>query len=197
MRKIQFVNGDYYHVFNRGVERRNIFASDSDRHYILSAFRKYETNSNGEKIVEINAFCLMNNHYHLHIRQLKDGGISRFMHRVFTAYVMYFNRRHARSGRLFESVFKAIPVVHDGQLAHLVRYIHLNPVQSMIEFGKLDTGSILQYAKTYRWSDCDQYIAGRGKLKCIFDDISYSDYLSQGIAWKTGLTSSLSLNQPI
>ena len=112
--------------------------------------------------MEIVAFCLMPNHFHLILKQLKDGGITKFMRKLGTGYAMYFNQKNKRNGVLFQGKFKAIPIENDNYLIHLSRYIHINP----IEFTEPDwkTKGIKnwneagEFLKHYRWSSYLDYI---------------------------------------
>jgi putative transposase len=139
-RKIYVENG-YYHVYNRGVEKRIIFQDDQDYHVFLSYLKLYlsppppitQKQSNVWKnnlFQEINllAYCLMPNHFHLLIHQQSKQAINQFIQRIGTKYAMYFNKRYERKGTLFEGVYKAVLVEKDEQLLHLSRYIHLNPL---------------------------------------------------------------------
>ncbi|MBL7159432.1 transposase [Candidatus Microgenomates bacterium] len=156
MRKTVLSINHVYHIYNRGVEKRKIFLDSADysrfistlKHcldynypYSLLNLRLKQAESPEKKqkvllqletrrinpLVEIFSFCLMPNHYHLTLKQLVENGISSFMHKIGTAYTKYFNIHQDRSGRLFESSFKAIRVETDEQLIHLSRYQHLNP----------------------------------------------------------------------
>ncbi len=144
---VPFVTQDFYHIFNRGVEKRVIFSSDRDYQRFLqtlyyyqfsgpkpqfSTQNRFKTNnfSSNPKIIEIVCYCLMPNHFHLLIKQLKDHGIQEFMQKVINSYTKYYNTKHNRVGHLFQGVFKAVSVDCDNQLLHVSRYIHLNPYVS-------------------------------------------------------------------
>lgn len=145
-----FIAGGYYHAYNRGVEKRDIFLDDQDYRvflhllkYYLSPQDKQQVHplinlqgfvlvrprplANLEKEVELLAFCLMPNHFHLLIKQITQTGMSKLMRRLLTTYAMYFNSRYDRVGHLFQSSYKAVLVDKDEYLLHLSRYIHLNP----------------------------------------------------------------------
>lgn len=130
----------YYHVYNRGVAKQNIFGDASDKDYLLKLFERYlsENDDKIEKItakkfvdeIEINAYCFMNNHFHLLIWLEKDTkAIPLFMKSVFTSYTMYFNKKYNRVGPLFQSRYKASRITNDPYLIHISRYIHLNPME--------------------------------------------------------------------
>ena len=146
-RVVPFVNDCYYHVYNRGTEKRQTFLSDRDYRRFLQTLYYYQFKGpkprfsthkklkilNLEalpKIVEIISYCLMPNHFHLLLRQLSNGGISEFTSKVTNSYTKYFNTKQNRVGPLFQGQFKAVLVETDEHLAHLSRYIHLNPYVS-------------------------------------------------------------------
>lgn len=146
MRKTTFENGEYYHVYNRGVDKRDIFLSDNDRFRFLESMREfnqvapvvslYIKNRVGknvavqplqnEKLVEIISYCLLPNHFHLILKQEKDGGISEFMKRLGGGYTWFFNYRHERSGSLFQGRFKSIHIDSNEYLLYLSAYVSGN-----------------------------------------------------------------------
>lgn len=156
-RMTPLVMGEYYHIYNRGVARQPTFLSKKDHerfiiclHYYsfenvpfrLSKFLQLPKEDRDKWIkelelknniaVEIIAFCLMPNHFHLLLKQVSDKGISTFMKKVTDAYTRYFNKRHGRVGSVFQGAFKAVHISHEEQLLHLSRYIHLNPLVSIV-----------------------------------------------------------------
>ncbi|MFH1295197.1 MAG: transposase [bacterium] len=156
MRKIQFANDNYYHIYNRGVDKRYVFISDEDREKLLSYLEELRFDDSGIERVEIHAFCLMDNHYHLLLKQILKNGISEFMHDIGTGYTNYFNLIHKRSGCLFEGPFKAKHINTDGYLWHLFRYIHLNPLSNFdkawIDGKKIEIDRALEFVDKYQWS---------------------------------------------
>lgn len=124
-RRIQFV-GAIYHVTMRGVERRAIFRHDADRERFMAQLAE----SIERFGVRLYGFCLMPNHVHLLV-ETPRANLSAFMHRLQTAYTVYFNRRHRRVGHLMQGRFAAKPVHGDAYLLQVSRYIHLNPVFTM------------------------------------------------------------------
>lgn len=152
----EYDTDSYYHLYNRGAGNQKIFLDSSDKRKFLSLIERYVTSrderDDSEKLypeyeVEINAYCLMGNHFHLLIYQSGDRyALSRLMRSVSTAYSMYFNKKYKRHGHVFQSVFKASRISDDSYLAHITRYIHMNPRTYM----------------TYRWSSLAAYL-GRGQ----------------------------------
>lgn len=144
---------EFYHLYNRGADKRKIFLAKADYErfvtllYVangtqpvrLENIRRSEQGSTlltralevdrGEPLVSIAAYCLMPNHFHLLVRQKKEGGISRFMQKLTTAYTMYFNTKNDRNGTLFQGKFKSEHVGNDRYLKYLLAYIHLNPTK--------------------------------------------------------------------
>ncbi len=140
---------EYYHLYNRGIDKRNIFSSQKDvtRFFrsILefntlnpigsiyeNSFRKQKhrlggfTSKSEKKLVDLVAYCINPNHYHFIVRQVSDRGIEKFMHRLATGYTMYFNEKEKRSGALFQGVFKSIHINSNEYLLHLSSYVNLN-----------------------------------------------------------------------
>lgn len=146
-RTTPFLTNNFYHIFNRGVEKRKTFLHNRDYGRFLQTvyyyqfggpkpklstytrFRLQNFNQN-PKIVEINCYCLMPNHFHLLVKQIKDGGIHEFMSKLLNSYTKYYNTKHDRIGPLFQGQFKAVPIKNEFQLVQLSRYIHLNPLVS-------------------------------------------------------------------
>lgn len=156
MRKVQFNNGDFYHVYNRGVDKRATFIDEKNKQRFLKSLKLSRFNKDGDELVEIHAYCLMDNHYHLLVRQVCDKGISDFMHAVGTGYTNYFNLSYDRSGCLFEGPYKARSVDSDAYLWHLFRYIHLNPLDKFDKrwrvSGVKNIAKALDFVNEYRWS---------------------------------------------
>lgn len=152
-RTITFSTDEWYHCFSRGVDKRKIFLSKADYERFLMlmyvcnsttplhlsslvrtpvqgrALNKVLEQERGEPLVDIGAYALMPNHYHLLLSELVEGGLSEFMHRVGTGYTMYFNKKYARTGALFSSRFKARHVATDQYFRRVVNYIHGNPAE--------------------------------------------------------------------
>lgn len=135
----QYSADAFYHIYNRGIDKRIIFQDDNDYKYFSWLFARTlgpkpvidrygrEYNWLGDQIQAL-AFCWMPNHYHILLEQ-KDNekAITELMQGVGTAYTMYYNKRYNRKGRLFESSYKASIITEDDYFAHISRYIHLNP----------------------------------------------------------------------
>lgn len=133
---------EIYHVVCRGVGRQDIFEDDADRTYFLSALRDELASRDGETL----AWCLMNNHVHLLLR-MPLNELSATMRSVGSDYALYFNRRHDRTGHLFQGRFRSEPVETDAYLLTVVGYIHRNPVAGG-----------LSRTCDYRWSSYRAYL---------------------------------------
>ncbi len=128
----------YYHIYNRGAGKQPIFHDDQDRIKFLSLLARHldpddtATRSDGfvyEKYeIELLAYCLMGNHFHLMVfQELDPTAITELMRSVATAYTMYFNIKYEQSGHLFQGNFKAARITSEAYLIHITRYIHMNP----------------------------------------------------------------------
>ena len=182
----EFTTNQYYHVFNRGVEKRDIFIDDQDFTVFLGLLKKYLTGENSNKKnrhsfssfqenISLIAYCLMPNHFHLLLHQKKKDGITQLMRRVSTGYVMYFNNRYNRVGSLFQGRYKASLINKDDYLHHVSRYIHLNP-ENYISW---PYSSLAYYKgqKRSKWVKCDQLLSlFEGDAKAYLDFVAdYED----------------------
>ncbi len=213
-RKIEFVDDEIYHVYARGVEKRTIFLDNRDYfrfvnnlyefndeepadnfYYKKAALNSYALRPRERKpLVEILIFCLMQNHFHLLLRQLKEGGISKFMQKL-GGYTWYFNKKYDRVGPLFQGRFGALHVKDEPHLIHLPVYIHLNPLDLVMpewrSHGVKDMEKALEYIRSYRWSSHLDYlgdnnfplVTSRGLINEIFESTDrYLDAISSWIA---------------
>ncbi len=175
VRKIPFVNGQVYHIFNRGVNLSNIFFDKRDYRRAINLLSFYQVGdapiryskfikSAGEirknyeeslkkmqRVVDIICFCLMPNHFHLLLKQKEEDGIAKFIRNFQIGYSRYINEKENRIGALFQGQFKAVRVENDEQLIHLSRYIHLNPFSSFLIKN-------LSEIEKYSWSSYSEYI---------------------------------------
>ena len=193
LRKVQFVNDEFYHIFNRGVEERKIFLDDEDRlrfinsllvfndeepaPWSIRAFWDQRGPSSLTKnyvsefpLVEIHSFALMENHFHLLLKQLKDNGISNFMRKT-CGYSSYFNKKNQRVGPLFQGRFKAVMIRTDEQLKNAFVYVSTNPIGLIEPFWKekgiKDLEKSAQFLKEYKWSSYADYLKGENSYPFI------------------------------
>lgn len=152
----ELIAGDYYHVYNRGVNKANLFHDDRDYKVFLYYLKTFLSppdtldveepfydprRTNYHKRLSLIAYCLMPNHFHLFVQQIDDIGLPEMMRSLANAYTKYFNRRYGRLGPLFQGRYKAARVGDDAYFMHLSRYIHANPKALKIELAKYQFSS--------------------------------------------------------
>lgn len=198
-RNYLFAPGEYYHIYARGVEKLSVYREDGDYRrfieclYLLNTKKQINirdvkkefsrgltsgepgdiyTIDRGETLVDIGAYCLMPNHFHIlvHEKDLEGKGISKFMQKLLTSYTMYFNKKNERTGALFGSAFKARHVTDDIHLKYLFSYIHLNPR----EIGKHIN------VKEYMYSSYMDYINSSRSQEKIVNKTPFPEYFSEG-----------------
>lgn len=176
-RKVEFAVDEYYHIFNRGIEKRNIFYKKKDYERFLrslvifntkkSSWKIYDLEKSGvdfkptddERLVDIVAYCLNPNHFHLILKEKTKGGISTFMKKVGTGYAMYFNKKNERSGILFQGRFKSIHLSSNNLLLYVSAYINCNSEVHGIE-----------KAEKYPWCSFSEYLGSQENI-CQKNDI--------------------------
>lgn len=188
MRKIKLVTGEYYHIYNRGVEKRQIFMENSDFYRFLLGLKEFNsmddtfnlkrvelfgaelrTEDKNSDLVAIICYCFMPNHFHFILRQLQDGGIPRFMHKLGTGYTNYFNLKYKHSGVLFQGAYKAKHIESDSYILNLSRYIHQNPYELFqSNLAKRDLNILVE---KYKWSSLQFYLNNRPCLLKLDKDI--------------------------
>lgn len=209
-----FVSGCYYHIYNRGVEKRKIFLDKFDYRRFLETLNYYRLTPQPMKLsdfrrgkiklkkiefqdelVKILCFCLMPNHFHLLVQQVQDGGISEFMRKLSDSYTKYFNTKHERVGSLFQGPLKAKLIETEEYLLQLSKYIHQNP-------SKLEFPHGVWEAKDYPYSSYRSYLLGETHNFCDTDLIlsyfskktpgfSYESFIEGQVTSDPGLISSL------
>ena len=178
---VNFVPGEYYHLYNRGNSKQKIFLTHADYErflkllFISNSVHSFNIRDLGEKgfydtdrerqIVNILGYCLMPNHFHIVLTPLEEGGVSTFMLKLSTSYAMYFNKKNVRSGSLFEGPFKSQYVDSDRYLKYLFAYIHLNPIKLIDpkwkESGIRNPDMAFQYLMSYKYSSLTEYLENR------------------------------------
>ena len=176
VRKIQLAEGEIYHVFNRSLYRQPVFLTTGDYHrfvlslYLLmpvnhvispSDYFKLHPKRRKEilkaidlipKLVEVYAYCLMPNHFHILLRQLVKNGISKLLSDLQNSYTRYFNLKHEKKGQLFVLPFKSVLIETTEQFNHVARYIHLNPYTGYV-------CKSIEDLLTYPWSSLGEYLS--------------------------------------
>jgi putative transposase len=214
--KREIITGEIYHVFNRGVDKRDIFIEDQD--YFRGIHDLFEFNDTGsinnltrelltreltenqssppkrqlvdlrsppdrlkerkprKLVVEILAFSLLPNHFHLLLKQKASEGITKFMRKLGIGYAKYFNRKYKRSGALFEGRYKIVPVRREEHLLHLPYYIHFNvldPIMPEWREGEIrDYQKAIKFLESCRWSSHLDYIGKKN-----FPSLTQRDFL--------------------
>ena len=221
LRKEPFVTGDYYHIYNRGIDKRIIFKSTADYERFLMLL--YIANSEesihldiirtqkdkkfshvlslpkNKPLVSIGAWCLMPNHFHLLVKQEIDGGITKFMKKIGTGYSMYFNAKYKRQGALFGGLFKSVPVRGDQYLKHLFGYIHLNPLEIRFHSWKEDIKRVPKnmstFLDTYRYSSYLEYQGKKRVEGCIVTPGAFPFYFKNTKQFNDFITSYFSIQE--
>lgn len=205
LRKDPFITGEIYHIFNRGIDKREIFKSDFDYQRFIMLL--YIANSNnkktirlddlinkskktfeevliyerGEVLVSIACWCLMTNHFHILVKQEVDGGITKLMRKIGVGFSMYFNIKYQRQGALFGGLFKSVAVQTDNHLMHLFGYIHLNPLDInhgnwREEIGKIDHNTWKNFLENYRYSSFKDHVGVKRPENSIIRREAFPEY---------------------
>ena len=200
-RNLKFAEGEYYHIYNRGVEKRKIFMDKGDHERFVRLL--YSANSDtsvhlsnyqgfallemkrGESIVAVGAWALMPNHFHLLLKEVKENGISEYLHKVLTGYSMYFNIKYHRKGSLFAGAFNAKHLDTDEYLKYQYAYIHLNPI-GIIDNGwknkKIrDQNYAKKFLSSYKYSSLKDYSGENREEKSIIDPSMFPEYFKSSV----------------
>ncbi len=202
-RKAPFAENEYYHVYSRGVEKRKIFlnAKDYDRFvallYIMNQdisfrmdnFLQAHKNNLAEifkeeknkTLVSILGYCLMPNHFHLILYEHTEGGISKFMGKLLTAYSMYFNTKYERSGPLLTRPFRSEHVSGESQYMYIFSYVHLNPIsiidKNWKENGVKNKKEADKFLKNYKYSSYLDFLGNSRPESVIIDFSLIPEYI--------------------
>jgi putative transposase len=205
LRKDPFITGEIYHLYNRGIDKRVIFKSRKDYERFMMLL--YITNSNAEKsfrlddllnkqqktfqevlildrgqtLVSVGIWCLMTNHFHIVVRQEVDGGITKFMKKLGTAYSMFFNIKYQRKGALFGGLFKSKLIGRDDNyLRQLFGYIHINPLEIQFPDWKnivrKPSAEMKEFLGLYEYSSYLDYVGQERVEKNIINPKNFPDY---------------------
>jgi putative transposase len=170
----EYEAGGYYHLYNRGVEKRTIFLDELDFKTFISYLRIYLTPLNlqgptlkaedGTTIppsrqinnfvndIELFSYCLMPNHFHLLVKPNSERAIASFMQSIITKYVRYFNKRYKRVGGLFQDKYKCVKIISKEQYTYISKYIHRNPLNDH------PTRTDLEGLREYKYSSYGNYL---------------------------------------
>jgi putative transposase len=141
----EYIKGGFYHVYNRGVDKKKIFRNKQDYIVFIRYLKEYLLPSKHPDLIKLHescprrkpvncyqditllAYCLMPNHFHLFLKQKSEKGLQDFMRALNTSYVLYFNHKYNRIGPLFQGRYKAVLIDNEAYYLHISRYIHNNP----------------------------------------------------------------------
>jgi|WetSurMetagenome_2_1015567.scaffolds.fasta_scaffold210596_2 putative transposase len=188
MRKTEFACEEYYHIYNRGVDKREIFLDEGDYERFLKSMREFNRTdpikslfhqevklkalrASGLRLlepsglVEIICYCLNPNHYHFILKQIVERGIERFMHKVGMGYTNFFNKKYDRSGSLFQGPFKAIHIDSNEYLLYLSAYINANHFIHGYEERELSSRGSLA-PTDWEYSSLQDYLGKRKGALC-------------------------------
>ena len=199
--------GNFYHVLNRGVDKRNIFlnqgdylrfvhdlfefndhTSPSNNNYDFRKTIKYQRNfieqdQNTRKLlVNISSFCLMPSHYHLLLQPLVEDGLFQFIKKLNMGYANYFNKKYQRSGALFQGRYKSVRINDEAHFIHMPYYIHFNPLDLFMPSWRereIDNADqAMNFLKRYRWSSFLDYI-GRPNFPSVTQRDTLTEFLGR------------------
>jgi len=214
-RKEQFVTDEIYHIVIRGIDENKIFKDIGDHYrgifsiyefndvkpVIIRDRRKARVHfkkvlkgakenpplfvDSRDKLVEILAFCIMPNHLHLLVRQLKNDGVFKFMKKFGSGYGRYFNEKYHRKGYVFQNRFVAVRIKNDRQFKIIFAYIHSNPA-SLIEpkwreIGIKNLEKVINFIENYKWASYQDYIG-----KQNFPSVTEREFLLETMGGKRG-----------
>jgi putative transposase len=178
-----------WHLIGRGVEKRDVVMDDHDRlRFIHNLYALNDRNATPNfvlnirredhmriQLVDIHAYCLMKNHYHLLVSERIENGISLFMQKINMGYTKYFNNRYERSGALWQGKYRKVRIKRDAHFLYIPFYIHLNPLDYVTpEWRKGETRNIAKALKSlleYRWSSHLDYLGVRNFPSIIRTDV--------------------------
>ena len=194
------------HVVNRGVDKRVIFNDSqdylrfihdmfefNDEESVNSTLYKFKKSNNPEisvirrrniekmprkRLVDILAFCLMPNHYHLLLTPRKENAVPKFMKKLNMGYARYFNTKNTRSGALFEGRYRSVDITEQAHFLYVPFYIHLNPLDLHTPSWRngliQNSGEALNFLEDYRWSSFPDYVGKKN-----FPSVTSRDFLSE------------------
>ncbi|MDA3840368.1 MAG: transposase [Patescibacteria group bacterium] len=194
MKRTKFQKGEYYHIYNRGVDKREIFLDKYDYLRFLLGIKEFNQlepigsiylkqrndfshpMTKNEKLVDIIAYSLLPNHYHILVKELVENGLSKFMHKVSMGYSRFINEKYKRSGSLFQGSYKLVHIDSENYINYISAYINGNP--EIHGIGK---------AEKYIWSSYKEYLGERDGIIPKKEDVlknfsskkDYSDYVKK------------------
>ena len=198
-RDIVFTPNEYYHIYNRGINKHNIFLSGGDwKHFQRLLYIRNDANGTirpervkheplanikiDKPLVNIQAYCLMQNHFHILMSEIEENGISTFMQKLGTSYSMYINKKYDRTGSLMCRPFRAKHVNNDSYMRWVISYIHLNPIQAILpnweEQGIYKPATAQKYMRDYKYCSYTDYYHQERDEGVILNKKSLPFYIS-------------------
>ena len=184
MRKQPLVTGEYYHIYNRGVDKRDIFDNKKDVDRLIESICEFnrteaitslsnlrKTNQIAPKalsenpLISIIAYCLNPNHFHFVLKQLVDGGIAKFMQKLQAGYTSYFNIKNSRTGSLFQGTFKSQLISNENYFKKIIGYTNKNYKIHKIPKNKIN----LVFASDYEYENNNFKIVSQAEGKRILE----------------------------
>lgn len=206
LRKINFTQGEFFHIYNRGNSKQKIFHDKEDHlRFITLLFTCNSINDfnffaskrgnesaylfdRGEQLISIGAWVLMPNHFHVLITEKIEGGVSKFMQKLSTGYVMYYNKKYKRTGSLFEGKFKAQHLDNDKYLKYIFSYIHLNPIKLIQkdwkEEGIRNKKEAIKFLENYIYSSYFDYVGNKRIQNQILNKQDFPKYFPNKDSFK-------------
>jgi putative transposase len=203
---MRFASGEFYHIYNRGVEGRDIFVDDSDYHRVLRVLNEFnddesvrldrsdEMRSRQNRLASLLCYVLMQNHVHLLIRCVNEEKLALFLQKIFIGYTMYFNTKYQRKGVLFQGRSKSKHIDGDRYLNHIFDYIHLNPLDYTVpewrEYGVRNIEKAQVALLNYPWSSINGILQEKldprldyETIKDLFPDLTTA--LKSALEWSS------------
>lgn len=204
IKRPQLVNEEIYHIVIRAIEDLKLFRDEkdylrmihdlfefNDEYPVLSTYRTRAIRTRNvlvplslkkkrKMLVEILVFCLMPNHVHLLVKQLREGGISKFMRKIGAGYGLYYNQKYKRKGHIFQGRYRIVHIENQEQLKTVFVYIHTNPVALIApnwkEKGIMDSDlkKIIEFLENYKWSSYPDYLDNK-----TFPSITSREFLTK------------------
>ncbi len=193
------IQGEVYHVFTRGIDKREIFLNQKDKkrfQKMLYAFNgtkviqyrdiegiSLQNIDRGEPFISIGAYSITNNQVHFLVSEKVEGGMCKFFHKLFTAYSMYFNRRNNRRGSLFEGTYRCSHCPKDDYLRCLFAYIHIKPIKYIdsdwVISGIKDLKSTESFLNNYAFSSYLDFCGKKRDENFILDQDHFSEFFKK------------------
>ncbi|MDO8522492.1 MAG: transposase [bacterium] len=203
LRRVPLISDETYHVYNRGAGKQRIYTTPRDYERFMGLlclanskepityrgpssvgiFKQEKEAAPTQKLVDVLAYVLMPNHFHLVLKQIKDEGITKFMRKLATGYSMYFNIKYEHSGVLFQGRFKSSHINSEPYFRYIFSYVHLNPVELIEPDWKEGTirneKRVRKFLADYRYGSYFDYCVGERPERAILAYDDAPDFLKE------------------